>query len=127
MQQELPANPLSFGLKLHFRGQTNRWLALEKSGAACLHPESVPGPAIIEVGEAFHSEGHATPDQFHLPDDLMEMILPAAAEISFTIPRLLNSLTASRAQRNCPVRFTSRTRCQSVKAIWSKGESFVDC
>src|SRR4029079_6236136 len=41
--------------------------------------------------------------------ELMQMILPAATETSGTRPRRLNSLTASRAQRNWPVRLTPIT------------------
>lgn len=37
----------------------------------------------------------------------MQMIFPAADETGGTTPRRMNSRTASRAQRNCPVRFTN--------------------
>ena len=49
----------------------------------------------------------------------MQMILPAAQETSLRMPRRLNSRMASREQRNWPVRFTSRTNCQSASVIWS--------
>ena len=50
----------------------------------------------------------------------MNTSLPAAAEISLTRPRLLNSRTASRAQRNWPVRLTLITLFHCSKLIsWS--------
>src|SRR6185503_1594109 len=47
----------------------------------------------------------------------MQMIFPAAQETSLRMPRRLNSWMASRAQRNCPVKFTSSTNCQSARVI----------
>ena len=47
--------------------------------------------------------------------ELMQTILPAAQEISGRTPRRLNSLTASRAHRNWPVRLTPITVFQSCE------------
>jgi hypothetical protein len=46
----------------------------------------------------------------------MKMRLPAAEEIWLTIPRFINSRTASRAHRNCTAKLTPITlfHCSSV-------------
>ena len=56
--------------------------------------------------------------------ELMQMILPAAQETALTTPRRLHSRTASRAQRNWPVRFTAMTLFHCASVISSKGASF---
>src|SRR3954447_14515954 len=51
----------------------------------------------------------------------MQTIFPAARETDGTTPRRLNSTTASRAQRNWPVRLTPMTASQSPKVIsWNR-------
>ena len=51
----------------------------------------------------------------------MQMILPAARETAGTTPRRRNSRTASRAQRNCPVRLTPMTVSHCCSVISWKG------
>src|SRR5439155_1716289 len=53
----------------------------------------------------------------------MQMIFPAARETEETTPRRLNSRTASRAQRNWPVRLTEMTLFHCASVISSKRAS----
>src|SRR6185437_8923875 len=54
---------------------------------------------------------------------LMQMILPAARDLPWMIPCFKKIRIASRAQRNCPVRFTPRTKFHFSSVISWKGES----